>query len=357
MGRYIRSWYSWFERWKSIMLDRELILAGYVKRSTIPLSIAQQDGIFLRTMYPRTYSFSPLSSYFYFTEQVNAIFCDEHTDCIKLPWTLNDPVTGESRYTVKLANPINIQADMPGSDHTLTHAEIQAQYNVSWFTVTKNERLFKVDNDGSTDIWKVEGEKIVMNNGSFFKNVYGTAEDPLNISLSAYSKINVQIHNITDGFPLPGVGGFTTHLRSPLITIMYTPSVPPQPATVTIRVTNKQTGTPIKNAFVELLAGNVVVANGYTKDDGTVSFNNIPGGMTGISYTLDITANGFHEYSESISIKPGSNSFSYSLVPIPIPPTPSWVYWVVGGVAALGAITVIPSLVKKKEEEKIVVVR
>ena len=333
--------------------DRELLLAGYVrpKRNTISLSIAQKDSVFLRTMFPRTYAFTPLSSYFYFTENIDGMFCDEHTDCIKLPWNAYDPRRGN--YRVRLINPIILQTDMPGADHTLVYAEIQGQLNVSWFQILRNDKLFKVDDNGSTELWKVENERITMNNGSFFTNVYGTVVDPLNVSLSGYSNINVEFHNEIDGLPAPPLlGGFETHLRSPFITIMYTPAVPPQPATVTIRVANKATGSLVKNAFVELLAGNVVVASGYTKSDGTITFLNISGGMTGISYTLDIIAGGFYELTDSIAVKPGVNSFSYYLVPVPVPPLSDWVIPAVA-ITAVGAVGAVGyGLLKGRQGER-----
>ncbi len=324
------------------MIDRELVLAGYVrrKRLTIPLSVAQRDGVTLMTMYPRTYVFSPLASYFYFVSNVNASFSVDVADSIVLPWILELPPTPASSYTVKLTNPIILQTDMPGTGHTLTYAEIQGQFIANWFTITKNDRTFKVDNDGTTDIWKVVDDQVVMSSGQFFKNQYGTSTSPLNIDLSAYSKINVEIHNLIDGIPFPGIGSFITWLKSPSITIMYTPTTPPQPASVTIRVTNRATGGVIGNALVQLLAGNVVVASGYTASNGTITLQNISGGITGISYTLSITAGGFIELTDSINVVPGINSFSYSLTPIPVTPTPSWLYPLiaVAGVGSAGAI-------------------
>jgi hypothetical protein len=132
----------------------------------------------------------------------------------------------------------------------------------------------------------------------------------------------------------------------------YYAETPPETATVKLTVTNSQTGALVKGAYVALMSGARIVADGYT-DDGEVVFVNIDEG----SYTLKVLAGGYYNFEQSIIVEPPSVWYTVKIAPIPTPPTPSWIYWVVGGIAALGAITIVPSLVKKKEEERIVVVK
>jgi hypothetical protein len=133
----------------------------------------------------------------------------------------------------------------------------------------------------------------------------------------------------------------------------YYSKTPPETATVKITVANSQTGDLVKGAYVALMSGARIVASGYT-DDGNVVFNNIEEG----SYTVKVLAGGYYDFEQSIDVEPPSVWYTIKIVPIPVTPVPTWVYWAVGGVAALGAVTVIPSLIRRKgEEEKIVVVR
>jgi len=323
-----------------------------VGRPSQPRRISKEEIGIRQTMYPKTYSFHPLSTYFYLAQQRQAQFDTEIQDVI----TTYCSTFANGMYIAKLINPIVIQTDMPGTDHTLVHAELQGQYDIGWgVDVKTNERYFKVDNDGTTDLWKVDGARITQGNGTLFKNVYGTDEDPLSVDLSGISKINVEFYNFIDLWTL--WGGFTTRLGRPLITIMYVPTTPPEPATVNIKVTNRSTGSAIRNAYVGILAGNTVVAEGYTNSSGDIKFLNVPGGTTGISYTLNISADGFHDYTESIKVKPGEQSFQYALTPIPTVPLPWWLWYVVGGAVVAGGVTIGYSALKGRQQEKVIVVR
>jgi len=318
----------------------------------IPLRIAMKYGL-MQTKFPRTYSFHPLPSYFYLSNYAQAGFSSELSDCVVCSCDMN-PLLPKSKYTARLSNPIVIQTDMPGEGHVLTHAEIQAQINLGWGTwIAQNDRHFKVDNNGSTTMWKVDGDRINFGGGSLFKNLYGTADDPLAIDLSSFSKINVEFQNYIDVW----TGGFTTYIGRPSITVMYAPTVPPEPATVEVRVRNRKTGQPIKDAFVQILAGTVIVAEENTNSDGLIIFENIPGGMTGISYTIDINASNFHEYTETITVKPGENAFSYDLVPEPVSPYLEWIKYGAIAAAVVGGVYTAGTVIKKREETKFVVVR
>jgi len=146
------------------------------------------------------------------------------------------------------------------------------------------------------------------------------------------------------------VGYATLHHAKLKIDGEYYNDVPPVTATVRLTITNSKTGALVKGAYVALMSGARIVADGYT-DGGEVKFENINEG----SYTVKVVAGGYYEFEQSIEVEPPSVWYVIKIVPIPTVPTPTWVYWAVGGVAALGAITVIPSIIRRKEERVVVV--
>ena len=130
----------------------------------------------------------------------------------------------------------------------------------------------------------------------------------------------------------------------------YYNEIIPVTADVKITVKNSKTGALVKNAYVALMSGAQVLAEDYT-DGGVVLFENIDEG----SYTIKVEAGGYNDFDQSIEVKAPSVWYIVKIVPIPVTPTPSWVWWAIGGVAALGAIVTIPAIVRRKEEKVIVV--
>ena len=148
-----------------------------------------------------------------------------------------------------------------------------------------------------------------------------------------------------------GVGWGTLHnAKITLLGDVWTDE-PPLKATVEFTVVNKDDGKPIKSARVTLMVGTKVLQDGYTDGKGFVSFSNMDEG----SCIARVSASGYYTYEQGISIKAPMSIFTAELVPIPTAPIPSWVWWAVGGVVALGAIVTVPALVRRKEEKVIVV--
>jgi hypothetical protein len=138
-----------------------------------------------------------------------------------------------------------------------------------------------------------------------------------------------------------------------MLTVEYVPSTPPTPATVHIYVYNRQTSKPVGSALVQLLSGDKIIAQGYTGSDGWVTFNNVPSGEEGVSYTLDVLKSGFVEYKESVDIVPGENSIKVALTPSPTPPIP-W-EWIIAGAAVVVIGGVAIAATRRKGPEVVVV--
>jgi hypothetical protein len=291
------------------------------------------------TKYPKTFDFKPIDTYFKFEKYGTAGICDEHQNCIKCA---HSPGNVEGVFNARLKQPIDIQSSMPGSEHELYYVFYKGQYDIAWGSyISINLGHIKVDNDITTEIWKASGGQLSFGAGKFIDNQFGTPDNPLHMDLSTFSKINLELHNEI----LVAVGYFAQHWALPSLTILYVPSIPPEPSTVIIHVTNRSSGGAVKSAYVQLLAGSTVIVDGYTDSSGNIVFNDVPGGVGGsISYTLDITAGNFRELNESITITAGENSFSFALSPIPTTPLPWWFWYAVAGISiptALGAGYVI----------------
>ena len=193
-------------------------------------------------------------------------------------------------------------------------------------------------------MWEVRNEQIVQGDNKWETNKY----EP-NVDVSNVSRIDVRLYGRLDVW----TGYFDTHFAKMLITFEYVPEVPPEPATVKIYVYDRQTNKPIGGALVQILSGNKIIAEGYTRSDGWVVFNNVPAGFEGISYTLLVTKSGYHDYSDSIDVVPGTNEFRVALTPIPSPPIP-W-NWIIGGAAVIVIGGTAMALMGRKSREIVVV--
>jgi hypothetical protein len=172
--------------------------------------------------------------------------------------------------------------------------------------------------------------------------------EPL-LDISTVKNLDVQLYLAAHGF---WVGWCTLHCAEVTLSAEYYSDIPPVAADVKLTVTNSKTGALVKGAYVALMSGARIVADGYT-DGGEITFENIDEG----SYTVKVLASGCYDFEQSIEVEPPSVWYEIKIVPIPVEPIPTWLWYVVGGVAALGAITVIPSIIKRKGEERIVVVK
>ena len=301
----------------------------------------------LQEKVPKTFKLFPVADYFYLKEGAHTDFCPEpghEPNCIRfrMEWYYT-PVCHGWWY---LKTPIDVQAEMPGSDHTFTFAQLDSMIRVGWGTwILQNTRAFGLLNAETRDvIWDVWDEKIWQGDNTWQTNKY-----PVKIDVSRVAKIDVGLIGVLRCL----TGGFNTHFSNMLVTFEYVPKTPPEPATVRIYVYNRQTAKPVKGALVQLLSGNKVVAQGYTGGDGWVVFENVPAGAEGISYTLLVMVSGYEEYKDSVDVMPGENVFRVALVPKPTQPIP-W-EWIIGGVAVVAVGGVVMAATRPKKPEVVVV--
>ncbi len=286
----------------------------------------------LQQKVPRTFVLVPVANWFYpagrWCEQHNTEFCPESghaPNCIRWHAAWSDLFRTTGVYRLK--TPISIKNEMPGTNHTLTYAQIEAMINTDWGTwIIDNERVFAIYADGNR-MFRAEGEEIAQKENAWQTNNY-----PMKVDISQYSQLDVGLFSRLWCL----TGAFRTHLRNVTFTVEYVPEVPPKPATIHVHVYDSQTSRPVKGAYVQILSGNKVIAPGYTGSDGWVTFYNIPGGEEGVSYTLSVLKSGYEKYLDEITVAPGEWSFAVPLVPIPTPPLPDWVKW-----AAIGSAVVV----------------
>jgi len=245
---------------------------------------------------------------------------------------------GRSVGNISLIDPIKIPVVMPGTKQKLIELSILGLLDngVSWGYLASSHIELYVDNAR------------ILYRDLYHASDWKANKFTLDEDVSTSQLLQFILHMDCDG----GVGYATLHNAKLTISGEYYTNIPPVTATVKLTVTNSKTGALVKGAYVALMSGAVVVADGYT-DGGEITFENIDEG----SYTVKVQAGGYHDFEQSIEVSPPSVWYVVKIVPIPVTPIPTWVWYAVGGVAALGAITVIPSIVKRKGEERVIVVR
>jgi hypothetical protein len=316
------------------------------------LMVAQQAVYYarpevLQNKVPKTFKFTPVADYWYLKSGAHTSFCPESghdPNCIRfeMQW-FYVPVCYGYWY---LKTPIDVKSQMPGSGHTLIFAQFDSMIRVGWGTwILQNSRGFQVLNADTRDVlWEVWDEKIMQGDNTWTTNKY-----PLKVDVSTVAKIDVGLIGVLRCL----TGAFNTHFANMFVTFEYVPTTPPEPATVHIYVYDRQTSKPIGGALVQLLSGQKVIAQGYTGGDGWVTFNNVPAGVEGVSYTLDIMKSGYVEYTDSIDVVPAENSFKFALTPVPSPPIP-W-EWIIAGAAVVVIGGVAIAATRRKGPEVVVV--
>jgi len=240
---------------------------------------------------------------------------------------------------ISLIDPIKIPVVMPGTKQKLIELSILGLLDngVGWGYLAASWIELYVDN------------ALILHRDLYHASDWKTNKFTLDEDVSTAQLLQFILRMDCDG----GIVGWATlHNAKLTITGEYYTDVPPVTADVRLTVTNSKTGALVKGAYVALMSGATVIADGYT-DGGEVKFVNIDEG----SYTVKVQAGGYHDFEQSIEVKAPSVWYVVKIVPIAVAPIPTWVYWAVGGVAALGAITVMPSIIKRKGEEKVIVVR
>lgn len=261
--------------------------------------------------------------------------CPIHTPyCYRAP----APAGTDKVGTMRLLDPLAIKSIMSGTKQKLLKLSVYSMITdfwgwydaVAWLRlVADSAEIFKRDIFSAGDAWRLN-------------------EFTLDRDVSTVNNLDVQFREDCAGI----TGYVTLHCSQIKLDAEYYVTTPPETATVKLTITNSKTGAQVKGAYVALMSGAVVVADGYT-DGGEIVFEKIDEG----SYTVKVLAGGYYEFEVSIDVTPPSVWYTVKIVPIPVTPVPTWVWYVVGGVATLGAITVIPAIIKRKPEEKVIVVR
>ena len=258
--------------------------------------------------------------------------CTEHERCF-CAHGLYPATQGEC----SLIDLLDIPSEMPGTQRKLLTASVKGLVQGGGYGTAYHAAL-RLSADGASIL-----ERDLNHGGDWVLNKF-----TLNRNVDAVSKLDVNLYQYAS-ISLPGASVIIHDAEITLDGEYYT-DVPPVQVPVRLTVVNNKTGALVKGAYVALMSGARVVAEGHT-DGGEVKFENIDEG----SYTVKVQAGGYHDFEQSIEVVPPSVWYVVKIVPIAVVPTPTWVYWAVGGVAALGAITVIPAIIRRKEERIVVV--
>lgn len=253
-------------------------------------------------------------------------------------WRAVGPFGVRSVGNISLIDPIQIPVVMPGTKQKLIELSILGLLDdgVQWGYKAASYIELYVDNAR------------ILHRDLYHASDWKMNDFTLDEDVSTAQLLQFILRMDVDG----GIGYATLHNSKLTISGEYYTDVAPVTADVRLTVTNSETGALVKGAHVFLMSGATVIRDKYT-DGGEVLFENVDEG----SYTVKVQAGGYHDFEQSIEVKAPSVWYVIKIVPIPTVPVPSWVYWAVGGVAALGAITVIPSIIRRKGEEKVIVVK
>jgi len=240
--------------------------------------------------------------------------------------------------TMRLLDPLAIKSIMSGTKQKLLKLTVYGMVTDFWGwyaaaawirLVADSAEIFKRDVFHAGDSWRLN-------------------EFALDRDVSTVNNLDVQFREDCAGY----TGYVTLHCSQIKLDAEYYAETPPVTATVKLSIKNSKTEALVKDAYVALMSGAVIVADGYT-DGGEVIFEKVDEG----SYTVKVLAGGYYAFEKSIDVTPPSVWYDVKIVPIPVTPIPSWVWYVGGGIAALGAVTIIPSIIKRKPEDKVIVVR
>jgi len=245
-------------------------------------------------------------------------------------------------------SPIDIPSWLPGRDRRII--EIQAGcMNTDVFGIVWAVRRI--------ELW-VDGAKVYGSDNLPAKdNEWYDVRLAPNVRLpEGARKLEVRLYTAAGGLNLPFYR-ITAHLAGPgggPITVIgeYYTDEPPATADVVVRVLDRYSASPIRDAYVALKQGDVVVADKYTGRDGRATFENIEES----TYTLHVQKEGYHDYTGSISVKPPKVERTVYLTPLPTKPFP-WEWVVAGALVIVGGGTLMALARRRKPEERIVVVK
>jgi len=244
--------------------------------------------------------------------------------------------------TWRMSTPIDVKAVMPGTGQKILEAYC-AGMRRGW--------------QGWGGLFAAE-VRLIADGAKIFSRIVDFAQDEwrdnwareLNKDISGVTNLDMNLYQeCSRDFPSTYLD---MHVALIKIDCEYYSVTAPETATVKLTVTNTKTGVLVKGAYVALMSGARVVADGYT-DGGEVKFEGIDEG----SYTVKVLAGGYYDFEQSIKVEPPSVWYAIKIVPIPVTPIPDWVKYAVLGIGVLGAITIIPAVIRRKPEERVVVVK
>jgi hypothetical protein len=210
--------------------------------------------------------------------------------------------SGEGEWRLK--NPID--ASKIGQDVVLEEVYVDALATYDWgCRVWWDYRELAVY-AGGTCIWKVEGERITHGDRQWVTNKYVVGKPVSGL-------IDVKLWNSIRAW----TAAFCHHYRNVTLVFSYTPSTPPQPATLAVRVEDARTGSPLAGARAALLSGATVVAEGFTGSDGLATLK-LDVDPEGEQFTLDVSKPGYKRASTPVTVKPGASQILVRLEPAPL---------------------------------------
>ncbi|MBA7468132.1 hypothetical protein ES707_03373 [subsurface metagenome] len=227
-------------------------------------------------------------------------------------------------------SPINIINVMPGTQQKILKVTVEGYHGLGGVGFNL-QAILKILGNGS----------VIFDSGRLS---HGDEKWELNlfereIDISRYSNLNLSLYQNTSLWL-----GETEQIDADItVTAEYYVDVPPVTADVEIEVINKETGLAIKNAFIRLMSGSIVVGTGYTDGQGLVKFINIDEG----SYILSASAADYYPTELAIKIEAPAVYYILKLVKVVKPPTPWYVYAGVGGIGLLTVFAIVPALIRK----------
>lgn len=268
------------------------------------------------------------------------VACPDHkrdgkSVCFRVGWTL-----GLYEGVWVMIDPLDIATALPGVRPKVLSMECYGMQTIGLFTsVTNINNKVALVGDGS-EIWR--SNEITKANFDWAHN-----NPVINKMIDIYSKLDIQLAQTCH----VSTGSYIAHVRDLLMAFEYWVDVPPELCEVKIDVKNKETGGAVSKAYVALMSGTTVVADGYT-DGGTITFRNVDEG----SYTIKIAVSGYRDFVYAIEVTPPSVWYTAYIVPIPKPPLPWWVIPLIA-VGGIGTAGVVAYGVLKKPSPPVVVMR
>lgn len=278
-------------------------------------------------------------------DTLNGVRCTEHKDvdtgrslCHKVTC---DWLFGREATWNGLRVPLKVSEICPGTgviNRKILNLFAKAMwFRVGWIEPVDLGSSIEILGD-SASIFKTG--RLTMPEGEF-----ATSPFTVNLSLDTISEIDFKLWQKAQAWGGTPGSYIDVHVAEIKIDWEWYSEVAPILCGVGVAVRDADTNKSISRALVRLMSGARLVASKYT-DGGRVDFSNIETG----SYTLKASIGGYEPLERSIVVEPPAVDYTVSLVPIPVPPLPDWVWYVVAGIGGLTAIVTIPRLIPKKEK-------